>query len=138
MSRYFWPILTPSPCHTLSRIPEPPKYVTHLGPHTFFIRPSTKNSDKNLLNKKLGQKPSVQILSQLFVGFFKGSLVWKVLFGVLSVPLLSEYNRKLNITLNFRFHMYDNFFISVTSQALDPLSPCQKLSHLLGPPLPRA
>src|SRR6218665_2754062 len=81
MSRYFWPILTPSPCHTLSRIPEPPKYVTHLGPPTFFIRPSTKNSDKNLLNKKLGQKPSVQILSQLFVGFFRGSLVWKVLFG---------------------------------------------------------
>src|SRR6218665_710912 len=58
--------------------------------------------------------------------------------GVLSVPLLSEHNRKLNITLNFRFHMYDNFFISVTSQGLDPLSPCHKLSHLLGPPPLRA
>ena len=31
-------------------------------------------------------------------------------------------NRKLNITLNFRFHMYDNKFISVNSHALDPLS----------------
>src|SRR6218665_228562 len=31
------------------------------------------------------------------------------------------------------FRMYDKFFISVTSHALDPL-PCHKLSHLLGPP----
>ena len=53
----------------------------------------------------------------------------------LSVPLLSEYicyNRKLNITLNFMFHVYDKKFISVTPHALDP-SPCHKLSHLLGP-----
>jgi len=28
------------------------------------------------------------------------------------------------------------FFISVMSQALDPPSPCHKLSHLLGPPPP--
>jgi len=44
-------------------------------------------------------------------GFFSGSFVWKVLSGVvLSVPFLSEcirYNRKLNITFNFRFHMYE-------------------------------
>ena len=26
--------------------------------------------------------------------------------------------------------------ISVTSHAIDPPTPCQKLSHLLGPPLP--
>ena len=43
--------------------------------------------------------------------------------------------QQLNVTLNFRFHMYDKFFISVTSQALDP-SLCHKLLHLLGPPLP--
>ena len=38
--------------------------------------------------------------------------------------LLSEYicyNRKLKITLNFMFHMYDKKFISVTSHALDPI-----------------
>src|SRR6218665_887244 len=40
-------------------------------------------------------------------------------------PFLSEYiryNRKLNITFNFRFHMYE-FFKSVTSHALGPPSP---------------
>jgi len=53
-------------------------------------------------------------------------------------PLLSEYicyNRKLNITLNFMFHMYDKKCISVASHAPDR-SPCHKLSHLLGPPPP--
>src|SRR6218665_877895 len=38
-------------------------------------------------------------------------------------PLLLEYicyNRKLNITLNFMFHMYDKKFISVTQHAFDP------------------
>src|SRR6218665_917888 len=55
-------------------------------------------------------------------------------------PLLSEYicyNRKLNITLNFRFHMYDKKIISVTSQALDPSpQPSHKLSHLSRTPYP--
>src|SRR6218665_1307188 len=44
----------------------------------------------------------------------------------LSVPLLSEYinyNRKLNITFNFRFHMYEIFLESVMSHALGPLPP---------------
>jgi len=43
---------------------------------------------------------------------------------LLSVPVLSEYIcyiRKLNITLNFMFRMYDKKFISVTSHALSPL-----------------
>src|SRR6218665_1134221 len=45
---------------------------------------------------------------------------------ILSVPVLSEYIcyiRKLNITLNFMFRMYDNFFISVTSHSLFPPHP---------------
>ena len=53
-------------------------------------------------------------LYQLFLsgGVVRGSFVWKVLSGVAfcPFPLLSEcicYNRKLNITLNFRFHMSD-------------------------------
>src|SRR6218665_1899286 len=133
MSRYFWPIFTPSPCHTSSHIPGPPrKYVTHLG----FRRPSTKNLEKS---------PLVQILSQLFAGVFvrwilsEGLLSGRFCPGwFLSVPVLLEYIsciRKLNITLNFMFRMYDKKFISVTSHALYP-SLCHKLSHLLGPPPP--
>jgi len=58
----------------------------------------------------------------------------------LSVPLLSEYiryNRKLNITVNFRFHMYTTKFqkCDVTCSWTPPL--CHKLSHLLGPPRAR-
>src|SRR6218665_1964794 len=53
-----------------------------------------------------------------------GGLVWGFLSGrfcpgcFLSVPLLSEYiryNRKLNITFSFRFHMCETNFRSVTS-----------------------
>src|SRR6218665_2145138 len=59
--------------------------------------------------------------------------------GFCPFPLLSEYihyNRKLNITFKFRFHMYESFFKSVMSHALGPPSPRHKLSHLLGPPPP--
>src|SRR6218665_1982221 len=120
MSRYFWPIFTPSPvtlCHT-SR--DPPK-VRHTSRTSHFSGHSTKN---------LEQKPIVQILSQLFARIF----VRGVCQGVFCLegfvrgdfcpfPLLSEYicyNRKLNITLNFLCHMSGNFFISVTSHALEP------------------
>ena len=82
-------------CHTFS---DPP----------IFIRPSTK---------KTRQKPPVQILSQLFtVAFVRGlcqgvfCLEGFVRGGFCPFPLLSEYicyNKKLNITLNFMFHMYD-------------------------------
>src|SRR6218665_1179277 len=68
------------------------------------------------LYKKPGQKPPVQILSQLLTEVLFGGVcqrvffVRKVLSGVFCpFPLLSEYicyNRKLNITLNFMFHMY--------------------------------
>src|SRR6218665_2989114 len=59
--------------------------------------------------------------------------------GFCPFPLLPEYircNRKLNITFNYRFHMYDKNLKSVTSHALGPPSLCHKLSHLLGPPPP--
>src|SRR6218665_2726750 len=87
--------------------PGTPSNVRHTPrtPPPIFRRPSTKHSDKS---------PFVQILSQLFAGFFvRGSFVHenKVSSGVvLSVPVLSEYIcyiRKLNITLNFMFGMYD-------------------------------
>src|SRR6218665_3791479 len=52
----------PLPCHTLSHIPGPPK-VRHTSRSLppIFSRSSTK---------KPGQKPPVQILSQLFTGVF--------------------------------------------------------------------
>src|SRR6218665_3957406 len=111
----------------------PRKYVTHLGRPPDFSRPSTNIPDKSPLYK----------FSQLFARVFVSGVCQGVFClegfvqgGFCSFPLLSEYicyNRKLNITLNFMFHMYDKKCISVTSHALSPL-PCHKLSHLLGPP----
>src|SRR6218665_3285431 len=52
----------------------------------------------------------------------------------LSVPLLSEYthyNRKLNITFKFRFHMYEIFLKCDVTCSWTPF-PCHKLSRLLG------
>src|SRR6218665_2028525 len=108
----------PPPCHTSSHIPGlPRKYVTHLGPSPDFRRPNPKNPDKS---------PLVQILSQFCAGVFvRGLLSRGFLSGrfcpewFLSVPVLSEYicyNRKLNITLNFMFRMYDkkNYKCDVT------------------------
>src|SRR6218665_593258 len=54
--------------------------------------------------------------------------------GFCTFPLLSEYfryNRKLNITFNFRFHMYDKKFKMLHHLLLTSL-PCHKLLHLLG------
>ena len=94
---------------------------------------------------KTGQKPIVQILSQLFAGVFvrevlsEGLLiVWKVLSGVVFVhsPFCQNtcYNRKLNITLNFMFHMYDKKSISVTSHALYPHPLSQTVTPSRTPP----
>src|SRR6218665_329084 len=58
--------------------------------------------------------------------------------GFCPSPLLSEYihyNRKLNITFNFSFHMYEIFLKCDVTCSWSP-SPCHKLSHLLGPPAP--
>src|SRR6218665_3531631 len=112
----------PSLCHTLSHIPGPPESTSHISdPPPIFRRPSTENPDKSPLYKFCLN------CSREFCpgGFVRGSFVWKVLFGwFLSVPVLLEYIcyiRKLNITLNFMFRMYDKKFISVTSHALYPL-----------------
>src|SRR6218665_3464887 len=54
--------------------------------------------------------------------------------GFCPSPLLSEYiryNRKLNITFNFRFHMYEFFLKCDVTCSWPP-----PLSHLLGPPPP--
>jgi len=87
-SRYFYPILSPYPCHVS-------------GPTPFLV---VQKPRQNLLNK----------ISQLFAAIF----VCKDLSGVFCLegfcpfPLLSEYiryNRTLNITFNFRFHMFKKY-----------------------------
>src|SRR6218665_626597 len=118
MSRYFWSILTPLPLsHLVTHPPTPPpyqatgplplshfvthpgtprKYVTHLDPPN-SSRPSTKIPDKSSLYK-FYLNCSQRFLSGGFVRV-----------GFCPFPLLSQYicyNRKLNITLNFMFHMY--------------------------------
>src|SRR6218665_1510 len=104
----FWPILTPCPCHTMSHIPGPPKSTSHISDTPpIFSRPSTKT---------LRKAPCTNSLSIVREGFCPG--VYQGVFclegfvrgGFCPFPFLSEYicyNRKLNITLNFMFHMYD-------------------------------
>src|SRR6218665_3125118 len=111
MSHYFWPILTPPPpvtlCHT-SRDP-PPKVCHTSRTPPIFSRPSGKIPDKSPLYK-FYLNCSQRFLSEGFVRV-----------GFCPFPLLSQYicyNRKLNITLNFMFHMYDKICISVKSHAL--------------------
>src|SRR6218665_757842 len=131
----FYPLST---CHTLSHISGPPKYVTYLGPPPrCFSKPI----------KKILTKAPVQILSQLFAGFLSGRVCQRVFGlegfvrgGFCPILLLSQYmyicyNRKLNITLNFMFNMYDKKCISVTSHALDPLPPVTNC-HTYSDPLP--
>ena len=58
--------------------------------------------------------------------------------GFFPSHLLSEYiryNRKLNITFNFRFHKYETNF-EKCDVPYSWTSPCHKLSYLLGPPPP--
>src|SRR6218665_3438873 len=102
MSRCFWQIFTP----LTSR--DPRKYVTHLGHPPIFSRPSTKNPDKSPVYK-FSLHCSRGFLSGVFCQgvFCLEDFVWG---GFCPFPFLSEYicyNRKLNITLNFMFHMYD-------------------------------
>ena len=75
-------------------------------------------------------------LSYVFVwGVLSGSFclegfVWG---AFCQLPRMSEYIcyiRKLNITINFRFHIYDTIFLKCDVTSLLTLLP---LSHLLGP-----
>jgi len=95
-------------CHTLSHIPGPLKVRHTSRTPPIFSRPSTRNPDKSPLYK-FSLNCSRGFLSE---GFCQGVLCLEgfVQGGFCSFPLLSEYicyNRKLNITLNFMFHMYD-------------------------------
>src|SRR6218665_1070250 len=109
----FGQFLPPPFCHTLSHNPGPSrKYVTHLGP-PIFSRPSTKNSDKS---------PLYKFSLNCSRGFCPGGFLSGVVFVYSSFCHNTSicYNRKLNITLNFMFNMYDKKMYKRTSHALDP------------------
>src|SRR6218665_1802916 len=77
---------------------EPPKVRHTSRTPPIFSRPSTKNPDKS---------PMYKFSLNCSRGFCPGGFVRG---GFCPFPLLSEYicyNRKLNITVNFMFHMYD-------------------------------
>src|SRR6218665_3120684 len=129
----FGQVLPPSPCHTLSHIPGPPKVRHASWTPPIFSRPSTRNPDK--------------ILSQLFMGVFCPG-VCQVVFcclegfvwsGFCPFPLLPECMLQQKFKHHFEFHisyMYDKkiYKCDVTCPLPPPL--CHKLSHLLGPPPP--
>src|SRR6218665_1668575 len=102
MSRYSWPILTPPLLSHFVTHPGTPKSTSHISDPTILVG----------LIQKSRTKPPVQILSQLFAGFLSRGVCQGVFClegfvrgGFCPFPLLSEYicyNRKLNITLNFR------------------------------------
>src|SRR6218665_3279097 len=74
------------------------KYVTHLGPPRFLVGLVQKPGQSPLYKFSLNCSRGVFCME----GFVRG--------GFCPFPLLSEYicyNRKVNITLNFMFHMYD-------------------------------
>ena len=89
---------------------------------------------------------STCIRTHVFTGRYvlvRGVFVWKVFVwgGFCLSPFLSEYiryNRKLNITFNFRCRTYEKNLKSVTSRALGPPLPLSQTVNLLGPPPPRA
>src|SRR6218665_2440604 len=88
-------------CHTSRDLP--PESTSHISDPPNFSRPSTKIPHKSPLYK-FYLNCSRRFLSG---GFCPGGFV-RVDFCLF--PLLSQYicyKRKLNITLNFMFHMYD-------------------------------
>src|SRR6218665_4227610 len=114
MSRYFCPILTPHPLSHFVTHPGTPKSMSHISdPHP--------RSLVGLVQKQPDKSPMYKFSLNCSRGFCPGGFVRG---GFCPFPLLSEYicyNKKVNITLNFMFHMYDlKKCISMTSHVLDP------------------
>src|SRR6218665_283437 len=117
--------------------PGAPPSTSHISDPSPILEDSTKIPDKSPLYK-FSLNCSRGFCSEGFCqrvfcleGFVRG--------GFYPLPLLSEYicyNRKLNITLNFMFHMHDIFFTSVTSHALDPLPLSQAITPSRTPSNP--
>ena len=111
----------PSPCHTLSHIPRPPKIVRHTSwtPSPIFSRPSTKSPDKSPLYK-------------FSLNCSRGFLSWGLLSGrfcpgwVLSIPP------------SVRIHPLQQK-ASLSILGFNCMKKCMKksvMSHALGPPFP--
>src|SRR6218665_4038601 len=98
MSRYFWPILTPLPpvthCHT-SR--DPPESTSHISDPPFLV---------GLVQKSRTKVPCTNSIS-IVSGSFCPGVLSRLVFVRSPFCHNTCYNRKLNITLNFMFHMYD-------------------------------
>src|SRR6218665_540839 len=92
----------PSPCHTLSHIPRPPKSTSHISDYPFpiFSRPSTKTLTKALCTNSF---------SIVCGGFCPGvlSFVWKVLSGVLFVrpPSVRMHVLQQKVKHHLKFHV---------------------------------
>src|SRR6218665_2602056 len=109
MSCYFLPILTPAPPVTLFNTSRDPPKVRHTSRTPRFLI--------GLVQKSWTKAPCTNSISIVRGGFCLGGFCQRVFclegfvrVGFCPFPLLSQYiccNRKLNITLNFMFHMYD-------------------------------
>src|SRR6218665_2941364 len=87
----------PPLCHTLSHIPGPPrKNVTHLGPPLLV----------GLVQISRTKVPYTNSISIVRGGFCPGVLSGLVLVRSPSVTI-HLLQQKLNITLNFMFHVYE-------------------------------
>src|SRR6218665_2517405 len=88
----------PAACHNLSHIPGPPESTSHISDPPILV---------GLVQKSQTKVPCTNSISIVRGSFCSGGFVR---VGFYPFPLLSQYicyNRKLNITLNFMFHMYD-------------------------------
>src|SRR6218665_3389489 len=105
MSRYFWSILTPSPCHTLSHIPGPPPESTSFisGP-PFLVGLVQKIPDKRPLYKFY-----LNCSRRFFPGggVVRGSFVWKVLSGLVFVrsPSVTIHLLQQKVKRHLKFHV---------------------------------
>src|SRR6218665_3331603 len=136
MSCYFWPTLAPS-LPSVTHPGTPPQSTSHISvPLPIFSRPSTKPQTKAPCTNSLAIVRRGLCLGVLSGGLLSGRFC---LGWFLSVPFLSEYicyNRKLNITLDFMFHMYDTKMYKCDVTCSLPLLPSVTNCHTFSHPLP--
>src|SRR6218665_3047493 len=102
----FWPLLPPPLSHFVTH-PETPKSTSHISNHLPVL--------VGLVGLQETRTKTPCISLNCSRGFLTGSFCLEgfVPGGFCPFLLQSEYicyNRKLNITLNFMFHMYDKYF----------------------------
>src|SRR6218665_3965835 len=94
-SRYFWPILTPLPCHTLSHIPGPPESMSHISdPPPILV---------GLVQKPRTKVPCTNSISIVRGGYLSGGFCpgW-----FLSVPpSVTIHLLQQKVKHHFKFHV---------------------------------